>query len=312
MPDRSLGLRLLDAGEALRARVWPAAAAPLTPWVFLLPALLLTGFLVAGLLPLADASLRPLDRATFRMAESYELANYAGLAERPVYARMALRTLGGAVIVTFVTLVLAFPYAWLMVRTPRPHVRKFLLVALFLPFFIGQVVRAYGWLIVLGKQGLLNAALAEVGLPAVSLLYTYPGVLIGLVQYMLPFAVLMLAPALTAIPEEVELASASLGARPLATLRHVILPLARPGLVAAAVVVFTLTLTDFATPEIMGGGGNDFIASAVYDAFFQLGDPGLGGALAVALTLVGSLVVAVLLAGFGLGTLGYVRREGGA
>jgi putative spermidine/putrescine transport system permease protein len=310
MPDRSLGLRCLDGLEAARAALWPERLAPLTPLAFLLPALLLTGLLVAGLVPLLDASLRPLDRATFRLSETWALINYATLAARPVYAWIALKTFGGAVIVTVITLVLAFPYAWTMVRTRRPWVRKLLLVALFLPFFIGQVVRAYGWLIVLGKQGLLNATLAALGLPSVSILYTYPGVLLGLVQYMLPFAVLMLAPALTAVPEEVELASASLGARPGATFRRIVLPLARPGLVAAAVVVFTLTLTDFAMPEIMGGGGNDFIASAVYDAFFQLSDPGLGGALGVALTLVGSLVVGVLLATFGLGTLGYVQADG--
>ena len=123
-------------------------------------------------------------------------------------------------IVTVVALILAFPYAWTMVRTRRPAVRKLLLVALFLPFFVGQVVRAYGWLVVLGQQGLLNTMLGALGLPPVAILYTYPGVLLGLVQYMLPFAVLMLAPALTAVPEEVELASASLGARPLATFRH--------------------------------------------------------------------------------------------
>ena len=307
MHDRSLGLRCLDGLEAARVRLWPRAMAPLTPWAFLLPALLLTGLLVAGLVPLLDASLRPLDRATFRLGEHYELANYAALAARPVYGWIGLKTLAAAAIVTVITLALAFPYAWTMVRTPRPAVRKLLLVALFLPFFIGQVVRAYGWLIVLGKQGLLNAGLAAFGLPSVAILYTYPGVLLGLVQYMLPFAVLMLAPALTAVPEEIELASASLGAKPLATFRHIVLPLARPGLVAAAVVVFTLTLTDFAMPEIMGGGGNDFVASAVYDAFFQLGDAGLGGALGIALTLVGSAVVAVLLAAFGLGTLGYVQ-----
>lgn len=309
-PDRSLGLRLLDALERWRCRLWPAAAAPWTPLLFLLPALLLTGLLVAGMVPLADASLRQLDPATFRLADSYGAVNYADLFTRPAYGRMALRTLTGAVIVTAVTLALAFPYAWAMVRTPRPGLRKFLLVALFLPFFIGQVVRAYGWLIVLGQGGLLNAMLAGMGLPKLSILYTYPGVLLGLVQYMLPFAVLMLAPALTAVPEEVELASASLGARPGATFRRVVLPLARPGLVAAGVVVFTLTLTDFAMPEIMGGGGNDFIASAVYDAFFQLGDAGLGGAVAVCLTLAGSLVVGVLLAAFGLGTLGYAQRAG--
>ena len=282
-------LRCLDLLEAARARLWRPAFAPLTPWAFLLPALLLTGLLVAGLVPAAGR--QPAAARIAPPSASPTIGRSPTTPpswQRPVYAWIGLRTLLAAVIVTVVALALAFPYAWVMVRTPRPWLRKLLLVGLFLPFFIGQVVRAYGWLIVLGKQGLLNSGLAALGLPTVGILYTYPGVLIGLVQYMLPFAVLMLAPALTAVPEEVELASASLGARPLATFRHIVLPLARPGLVAAAVVVFTLTLTDFAMPEIMGGGGNDFIASAIYDAFFQLGDAGLGGALGVVLTLVGS------------------------
>ena len=103
--------------------------------------------------------------------------------------------------------------------------------------------------------------------------------LFGLVQYMLPFAVLMLAPALTAIPEEIERAAESLGANWLRTL-----PPRRPadgeaGLVGAGIVVFTLTLTDFAMPAILGGGSNDFIANAIYDQFFRTSDAGLGATL---------------------------------
>jgi putative spermidine/putrescine transport system permease protein len=297
---------LLDLIEAARSRLVPPRAAP---WLMLLPALLLTGLLLAGLALIADSSLRVLDRDTFRLGEAWSLANYAELLRQPAYLRIALRTTAAAAIVTVLTLVLAFPYAYLMVRTASPAARKLLLAALFLPFFLGQVVRAYGWLILLGKQGLLNAALGGVGLPAVQLIYTYPGVLLGLVQYMLPFAVLLLAPALTAIPEEVELASASLGGTGLATLRHVLLPLARPGLAAAGVVVFTLTLTDFAIPEIMGGGGNDFVANATYDAFFQLSDAGAGGAMGVMLTLLGTLLAGVVLTALGLGTLAYVARD---
>ena len=115
-------------------------------------------------------------------------------------------------IVTVATLALAFPYAYLMVRTPSSALRKILLIALFLPFFIGQVVRAYGWLIILGNEGLVNQLFGLVGLGPFRLIYNYPAVLFGLVQYMLPFAVLMLAPALTAIPEEIERAAESLGA----------------------------------------------------------------------------------------------------
>ena len=99
-----------------------------------------------------------------------------------------------------------------MVRTPSSALRKLLLIALFLPFFIGQVVRAYGWLIILGNEGLLNQLFGLVGLGPFRMIYNYPAVLFGLVQYMLPFAVLMLAPALTAIPEEIERAAESLGA----------------------------------------------------------------------------------------------------
>lgn len=275
------------------------------PWLLLAPALLLTASLALSLVVMGDASLRVMDRATFRPSEDWSLGNYAVLWERTVYLRIIARTVLTAAIVTAITIALAFPYAYLMVRTPRADIRKLLLLALFLPFFLGQVIRAYGWLIVLGKQGLLNASLTSVGLPPLDILYTLPGVGLGLVQYMLPFAVLLLAPAITAIPVELESASTSLGAKPFATFYHVVLPLARPGLIAASVVVFTLTVTDFAMPEIMGGGTNDFVANAIYDGFFQLAEPGLGAALAIVLTLLGTAVAAFVFTALGIGTLGH-------
>ncbi|MEM6665550.1 MAG: ABC transporter permease, partial [Pseudomonadota bacterium] len=266
-PKLPLHWRIFDALEGLVAFLWPAPLRRFTPWLLLLPALLLVGLLVLGLMAMFDDSLRELDIATYRLSEEWSLVNYQTIAERAVFLRIFWRTFLGAVIVTAITLFLAFPYAYLMVRTPSAWTRKMLLVALFLPFFIGQVVRAYGWLIILGKQGLINSALTGLGLPALDLIYNYPSVIFGLVQYMLPFAVLMLAPAITAIPEDVELASESLGATWVETFRHVVLPMAKPGLIGATVVVFTITLTDFAMPEILGGGTSDFMASAIYDQF---------------------------------------------
>lgn len=254
---------------------------------------------------MGEVSLHVMDRATFRPSPDFSLGNYAQLLDRPVYFRIIARTLLAAVVVTAVAVALAFPYAYLLVRTPSANLRKLLLIALFLPFFLGQVIRAYGWLIVLGREGLLNAGLAALGLPAAELLYTLPGVMLGLVQYMLPFAVLLLAPAITAIPQDLEQASTSLGGRPWATFRHVVLPLSKPGLIAASVVVFTLTVTDFAMPEIMGGGTNDFVANAIYDGFFQIADPGLGAALAIVLTALGTLVAAVVFTTLGVGTLAH-------
>jgi putative spermidine/putrescine transport system permease protein len=136
------------------------------------------------------------------------------------------------------------------------------------------------------------------------MLFQYPTVLFGLAQYMLPFAVLMLAPALAAIPEEVERAAESCGASWPRALLHVVIPMARPGLIAAALVVATLTLTDFATPAILGGGTNDFLANLVYDQFFRTSDAGLGSAITLILTLAGTTLAGVLLAMAGVAALG--------
>src|SRR5690606_23801271 len=142
-----------------------------------LPALLLVGLLVLGLLQIGDTSLRTLDTSTFRLSESVSLANYARALERPLFFTVAWRSLLGAFIVTAVTLALALPYGYVMVRTRSALVRKFLLIALFLPFFIGQVVRAYGWLIILGNQGLVNQGLELIGIGPLRLLFNYQAVL---------------------------------------------------------------------------------------------------------------------------------------
>lgn len=295
--------RVMDGLESLAARLWPARFEKGLPYLMLAPAVLLVGILVLGLVQIGDSSLRVLDTSTFLMSEDLTLANYHRALTESFFATVAGRSLLGSVIVTIVTLIFAFPYAYLMVRTPSSALRKFLLVALFLPFFIGQVVRAYGWLIILGNQGMVNEALGLVGVAPMRLLYNYPAVLFGLVQYMLPFAVLMLAPALTAIPAELESAASSLGANWLRTFRHVVLPLARPGLVGAGLVVVTLSLTDFAIPAILGGGTQDFIANAIYDQFFRTSDQGMGATLSLMLVAVGSLLVGLVFMLFGAGTL---------
>src|SRR5690606_20826584 len=108
---------------------------------------------------------------------------------------------------------------------------------------------------------------------------------------------------------EIELASESLGASWTRTMWHVVLPMARPGFVAAGVVVFTLTITDYAMPAIMGGGTNKMIANAIHDGFFSLSDAGLGGALSIILVAVATLIVGIVFTAVGVGTLGYARRE---
>jgi putative spermidine/putrescine transport system permease protein len=301
--------RVLDALEAVAAAIWPRSFAPAVPYLMLAPALIVVGLLVLGLWQILDASLRTLDTTTFLFSEDYKLDNFVRSLTTPLFINVAWRSLMAAMIVTVITLVLALPYAYVMVRTSSPLLRKFLLIALFLPFFIGQVVRAYGWLIILGSQGIANEMLGWIGIGPYRLLFNYYAVLFGLIQYMLPFAVLMLAPALTAIPEETEAAAQSLGANWVRTFWHVVIPMARPGFIGAGIVVLTLSLTDFAMPAILGGGSQDFIANAIYDQFFRTSDHGMGAALTLLLVLVGSTAAGIVLALFGAGTLSMTRAR---
>jgi putative spermidine/putrescine transport system permease protein len=301
--------RVLDALEAVAAAIWPRSFAPAVPYLMLAPALIVVGLLVLGLWQILDASLRTLDTTTFQFSDDYKLDNFVRSLTTPLFINVAWRSLMAAMIVTVITLVLALPYAYVMVRTRSPLLRKFLLIALFLPFFIGQVVRAYGWLIILGSQGIANEMLGWIGIGPYRLLFNYYAVLFGLIQYMLPFAVLMLAPALTAIPEETEAAAQSLGANWVRTFWHVVIPMARPGFIGAGIVVLTLSLTDFAMPAILGGGSQDFIANAIYDQFFRTSDHGMGAALTLLLVLVGSTAAGIVLALFGAGTLSMTRAR---
>ena len=302
-----LSWRLMDGAEAAVAAVWPRRLNAALPYVMVLPAILLVLLLVIGLVQIADQSGRTLDTSTFLPSADLSTTNYETVFASGLYWAIFWRSLLGSVIVTGLCLVFAFPYSYLMVRTPSALLRKFLLIALFLPFFIGQVVRAYGWLIILGNQGVVNEVLGLIGVSPIRLLYNYPAVLFGLVQYMIPFAVLMLAPALTAIPEEMEAAASSLGANWWRSFIHVVLPMAKPGLIGAGLVVLTLSLTDFAMPAILGGGSQDFIANAIYDQFFRTSDQGMGAALTIILVGIGSLVVGIVFSVFGAGTLAMGR-----
>jgi putative spermidine/putrescine transport system permease protein len=299
-------LTVRDAHRLEQAPVpTPAAARPgallqrsvkrLAPRLMLLPALVVVGLLAVGFAVVLDNSLRTLDRGSFRLGDSYSLDNYRALLATPLYRATIERTLAGAALTTIVTVVLALPYAYLLVRTPSSRLRKLLLFCLFMPFFIGQVVRAYSWIIVFGRSGFVNTALGAFDVGPVVFLYNLGAVVFGLSQYLIPTAVLLIAPALVAVGRDHEDASANLGADWVRTLRHVVIPMARPGIAAAATVVFAISVTDFAMPAMMGGGRADFVANLIYGAYLELSDPGLGAALSVVLVAIASALLAPLM-----------------
>jgi putative spermidine/putrescine transport system permease protein len=285
--------RLLDLIDGAVERYVPRLVVHAVPLLMLAPALLLIGLLVIGLGILAEQSLHLLDRKTYLLDDAYTLANYAAVFSRSDYVALALRSIVAAVALAVLTLLLGFPYAYVMARTPSQALKKLLLCCVFFPLLLGTVVRGLAWLVVLGREGLVNQLLGLVGLQ-LPLIYNMTGVVIGLVQLYLPLAVIMIAPALTAIEEEIDEAAQSLGATWTRALRSVILPMAAPGLANAFVLVMTLVYSDVAIPGLLGGGRADFITNAIYRAYLETGERGVGAALCVVTTGIATGMIAVL------------------
>ena len=193
--------------------------------------------------------------------------NFSTLLHTSVYRTVALRTIGIAAAVTLTDAVIAFPFAYFMARVASPRVRTLLFVLTLLPLWASYLARVYAWQLILEHDGLLNWSLQKVGLPAANIAYTNTAVWIVFSYIWLPFMILPLYAALERIPHSYIEASRDLGAKGFRTLRTVILPLALPGIVAGSIFTFSLTLGDYITPLLVGGGGGtQFIGNVVYDS----------------------------------------------
>ena len=205
-----------------------------------------------------------------------------------------MRTILVSALVTAIAMAAALPLAYTMVRSRSRLLRTALLTVVFVPFLVGDVVRAYGWLVMVGGNGAVPWVLDLFGLGGGTLLGTPTAVILGLLQLMLPLCALVLLPAIHAIDPELEQASAIMGARPRHRWRYVVLPLARPGLVGAAAVSFTLTMTSLAIPSLLGNGQYDFTGNAIQTVYFNRGDIYLASAMGVLVLIITLVCVALI------------------
>lgn len=261
-----------------------------------LPAgLLVSLLLVAPMLLLFRISLNEYS-ATEMMVEATSAANYLRAVADPYYRQVLVTTLAVATGSTLLALAIGFPAAYWLARM-QSRWKSFATILVLFPLLVGNVVRAAGWLALLGNGGAINAALLGLGIVAapLPLLYNTGAVVAGIVAVVLPYMILTLSAVIESIPRQTEEAAANLGARPLAVFRRVVLPLALPGVAAGSVLVFVLCMNTYASAILLGGPQFKMMAPAVYDQFVRGNNWPFGAALAfillgitLALTVAGS------------------------
>ncbi|MFM0564983.1 ABC transporter permease [Paraburkholderia sediminicola] len=238
------------------------ALAKARPWFLLAPILLFLAILGAAALVVLRMSFGTQGNEW----HGFTLQNYADLIDG-YFLKSLWLTLRLAFQSMVCAVLLAIPVALAMARTKSRLARRLLLAGVLLPLLVNLLLQGYGWLIILGPAGLLNHALLGSGLVErpVMWLYREHGVLLGLIQTAFPLAVLPLSSAMRAVSNSYEEAAATLGATRWQTLRHVLLPLAMPGLVSGALLVFAYNASAFAVPLLLGGRRVPMLAVLVHD-----------------------------------------------
>jgi len=227
------------------------------------------------------------------MVEALTIENYVLFFTDPYYTAALYRTLRVAVIVTALCLVLAIPLAYRLART-QSRFKNLLIMLVVLPLFVGNAVRAAGWMTVFGNKGFLNVTLQSLGLTTepVVFMYTEFAVIVGILAVNLPYVVLTLQSVIEGIDRAVEEAAFSLGAGPFRMARRVLLPLALPGFAAGAIFCFILTMNAYATPVLLGGPQFVMMGPLVYVQFAAKSNWPFGAAISFVLMTVTLILTA--------------------
>jgi len=214
------------------------------------------------------------------------LDNYARVVTNPVYARVLLRTVWTAVLVTGLAVILGFPVAYYMSRA-RATLAALVGVCVILPLWSSVLVRTAAWSFLFQRQGLVNSGLMAIGVTSepLKLLYTQGAVVVAMAHVLLPFMILPIFGALRAIPNDYLRAAAVLGATPFRTLVEVILPLSLPGIASGSLLVFLTALGFFITPALLGSPQELMIATLVSQQIREVLDWPFASALVGVLTL---------------------------
>ena len=250
--------------DALSQRIWQRR---LMLTLLLAPALLWLFALIV--LPHIDLALLSFRARSAPRHYQPSLSQYDTFFTEPLYWQIFVRTALLSALATVLTLLIAFPIAWVITKVAQGRASTLLFMVCLIPFWVSETVRTLGWLILLRQSGVLPALLVSLGITAqpVELLYHNATILTGLVYTSLLFMVVPLIGSLESLDNSLIEAAYDLGARGPAILRKIVVPHAAPGITAGCIVVFMLTLGNYLTPTLLGGKNSQWFTELIYTQF---------------------------------------------
>ena len=259
--------------------------------IFFIPVFLWLFLLIV--LPQIDLLLMSLKFENTAGTMVWSLANYREFFAEKVYWFTFARTAIYAILVTFLTFVVTFPIAFYITKIVSPKFKGFLTILLLMPFWVSELVRVYGWMILLRESGVINYFLKSLGIihkPA-EMLYNDASMIMGLVYTSMLFMIIPLISSLEGMDDSYIEAAHDLGASKLTIFFRIVIPYTVPGIVAGSIVVFMLTLGDYLTPNLMGGKDALWFTEQIYNQFIASFNWNQGAAFGFLLLSLSSFII---------------------
>ncbi len=223
----------------------------------------------------------------------WSIKNYLNFFHEPIYWLTFVRTAIYSVLVAFLTFVIALPVAFYITKVAKPRFQGSLTLLLLLPFWVSEMVRVYGWMILLRESGVINHFLLKLGFMTqpIEMLYRDSTMVLGLVYTSMLFMVVPLISVLDSLDDSLIEAAYDLGANMWSILFKIIIPHATPGIVSGSIVVFMLTLGNYLTPNLMGGKNSLWFTEQIYNQFIASFNWNQGSAFGFLLLFLSSLLI---------------------
>ncbi len=223
----------------------------------------------------------------------YGLGNYIDFLNEPIYWNTLLRTASISLLVTALTLLIGFPVAYYIAKIAGNRTKGALFLLCLIPLWVSDLIRAFGWILLLRETGIISGALQWLGLTSgpIEFLYNDAAVIIGLVYTVILFMIVPLVSTLDGMDNSLIEAGYNLGGNGLTVLRRIIIPYAMPGIVAGCIIVFMLTAGSYLTPILLGGKNSSWFTEQIYDQFITRYNWESGATFGILLLAFTSLVV---------------------
>lgn len=256
-------------------------------------------FLIFFVIPTVSLFLISLDKSVAGIVDvqwNFTLKNYVRFFGRSLYYEAALRSIGLAALVSVCTLALGYPLAYFIAKTKHPGRNTFYMILVLCAMQLDMVIRLFGLMVLMGDNGLINGLLryaGAIGDKPLPLMYNFFGVVVGLVQFTLPFMVLSLIGIIRGIHPSLEEAARSLGANRWTTFWRITFPLSMPGILAGTLLVFAISISSYVVPALMGGWKVVVMPIHIYQQIAEMGKWQFGATIAVVLFFTSMVAVYV-------------------